>query len=246
MTASSPASRPASVPRSVIVSGGTGALGRAVVRAFLEAGDRVVAPWIVAAERDALAAAEGEAVAAGRLALVEADVADPDAAARVAKAAGELGELEVLVNGVGGFAGGAPLHESDLADLTRMFRINVLSAATLSAAALPGLHARGRGVVLCVASRAAIDCPAGLAGYNASKAALVALVKTLQHEADAAGLPGLRVNAVVPTTIDTPANRAAMPGADFSRWTPPDRIAAVLRWLASDDARTVRGALVPV
>jgi len=230
-------------PRCVIVTGGTGALGRAVVQAFLDAGDAVVAPWIVAAERDALAAAHEDAVAAGRLVLLEADVAEAEAAARVARAAEAVGPVAVLVNGVGGFAGGRPLHEGGADALAPMLRVNLLSAATMSAAVLPGMHARRRGVVLCVASRAALDCPAGLAAYSASKAALLALVSTLQHEGDASGV---RACAVVPTTIDTPANRAAMPAADFSRWTPPERIAGVLRWLASDEAASVRGAFVPV
>jgi NAD(P)-dependent dehydrogenase (short-subunit alcohol dehydrogenase family) len=222
------------------VTGGSGALGRAVVRAFLAGGDRVVVPWIVPGERDALAAAEAPALSSDRLVLVEADVAEEAGASRVAAAAGEA---DVLVNGVGGFGGGAPLHETDLALWERMFRMNVVTAAAMSRAVLPGMLTRRRGVVLCVASRAAFDCPPGIAAYSASKAALVALVQSLQREVAAAGV---RVGAVVPTTIDTPANRAAMSKADFSQWSPPERIAAVLHWLASDAAATVRGALVPV
>jgi len=98
-------------------------------------------------------------------------------------------------------------------------------------------------VVLNVASRAAIDRPAGFAAYSASKAAVLVLTETLQREVAS---DGLRVNAIVPTTIDTPANRAAMPKADFSQWTPPERIAAVLLWLASDAGATVRGGFIPV
>ncbi len=94
-----------------------------------------------------------------------------------------------------------------------------------------------------MASQAAIDTPGGLSAYSASKAALIALTRTLQNElADT----GVRVHAVVPTTIDTPANREAMPGADPSQWTPPERIAEVGRWLASDAGATVRGGLIPV
>jgi NAD(P)-dependent dehydrogenase (short-subunit alcohol dehydrogenase family) len=224
----------------VIVTGGTGALGAAVVRAFLAANDRVVVPWIVAAEQASIAQAERDALRAGRLVLLEADVAEPAGAEAIAKAAGTPG---VLVNGVGGFAGGAPLHETDPEIWQRMFRMNVLSAATMSRAVLPSMLARRSGVLLFVASRAAIDPPAGIAAYAASKAALIALVGSLQREVVEAGL---RANAVVPTTIDTPANRAAMPDADFSRWTPPARIAEVLVWLASEAAATVRGGLIPV
>jgi NAD(P)-dependent dehydrogenase (short-subunit alcohol dehydrogenase family) len=219
--------------RTVIVTGGTGALGRAVVESFLDAGDRVVVPWIVEAEARAMPEREG-------LVLVEADVAEPDGASVVvAEAAG----ASVLFNGVGGFAGGDPVHEADLDVWDRMWRMNVRTAACMSRAAIPAMREAGAGVVVNVASRAAIDCPAGLAAYSATKAAVVALTRTLAAENAEAGV---RVNAVVPTTIDTPANRAAMPDADFSQWTPPAEIARVVSWLASPGARTVNGGLVPV
>jgi len=225
--------------RNVIVTGGTGALGAAVVHAFLGEGARVVVPWIVAAERERAAAAEPAALAAGRLVLLEADVADEAGASAVTRAAGEP---VVLVNGVGGFAAGT-VHESSLDDLDRMWRTNVRSLVAMSRAVLPGMIARRAGVILNVASRAAIDRPGGISAYVAAKAAVAALTETMQKEVAASGV---RVNAVVPTTIDTPANRAAMPDADASQWTSPARIAAVLRFLASDDGATVRGGLVPV
>jgi NAD(P)-dependent dehydrogenase (short-subunit alcohol dehydrogenase family) len=227
-------------PRTTIVTGGTGALGSRVVRAFLAAGDRLVVPWIVDRERDAVATAEPDAVGSGQLTLLQADVTQESGAASVVAAAGEPA---VLINGVGGFAGGAPLHKTDLETWERMWTMNVRSVVAMSRAALPSMLARKRGVILNVASRAAIDRPAGLAAYSASKAAVLVLTETLQREV---ANDGLRVNAIVPTTIDTPANRAAMPKADFSQWTPPDRIALVLLWLASDAASTVRGGLIPV
>ena len=226
--------------RSVLVTGGTGALGRAVTRTFLAGGDRVTVPWIVAEEAAALEAEHPEDVAAGRLVLIEADVAEEAGAARAAK---EAGEPAVLVNGVGGFGGGATLEESPLELWDQLLRINVRTAVASARAVLPGMRARGSGVIVGVASQAALRPPAGIAAYAASKAAIVALTRSLQEEVAEAGI---RVGAVVPTTIDTPANRAAMPDADFSQWTPPARIAAVVRWLASDDAATVRGALIPV
>jgi NAD(P)-dependent dehydrogenase (short-subunit alcohol dehydrogenase family) len=230
----------ASGARSVVVTGGTGALGRAVVAAFLAHGDRVVVPWIVKAERDQVAALWREEAAAGRVQLPEADVADEAGAGVVARAAPDA---DVLVNGVGGFAGGTPLVETDLDVWDRLYRMNVRSAVAMSRAVLPGMLARRRGAIVCVASRAAIDRPAGLSAYSATKAAITVLVETLQREVEASGV---RVNAVVPTTIDTPANRRAMPAADFSKWTPPERIAEVIAWLASDTAATVRGGLIPV
>jgi len=214
------------------VTGGTGALGRAVVEAFLASGDRVVVPWIVDAEARAMPRH-------AQLALVEADVAEPAGAEAVLAAAPGL---RALVNGVGGFAGGEPVHETPLEVWDRLLRMNLRTAVCMSRTALPALRVAG-GAVVNVASRAAIDCPAGLAAYSASKAAIVALTRTLAAEnADAA----VRVNAVVPTTIDTPANRAAMPDARFDDWTPPAEIARVVHWLCSDAAATVSGGLVPV
>jgi NAD(P)-dependent dehydrogenase (short-subunit alcohol dehydrogenase family) len=211
-----------------------------VVHAFLALGDRVTVPWIVAHEREALEEAESPAIRGGRLILVEADVSEDEGASRTVAASGGA---EVLVNGVGGFAGGAPVHETDLETWDRMYRMNVRTAVALSRAVVPGMQARRSGVILNVASRAALDRPAGLAAYAAAKAAVIVLTETLQKELLG---HGVRVNAVLPTTIDTPANRAAMPDADFSQWTPPAKIADVLAWLASPAAATVRGGLIPV
>ncbi len=226
--------------RSVVVTGGTGALGRAVVGAFLAAGDRVVVPWVVRDEHEACAALWRDAARAGRVRFAEADVAEAAGAAAVARLALDA---EVLVNGVGGFAGGAPVDATELEVWDRMYRVNVRSAAAMSRALLPGMRARRRGSIVFVASRAAFERPPGLAAYSASKAAVCVLTETLQREV---GRDGIRVNAIVPTTIDTPANRAAMPDADFSQWTPPARIADVILWLASDAAAAVRGGLIPV
>jgi NAD(P)-dependent dehydrogenase (short-subunit alcohol dehydrogenase family) len=226
--------------RVVIVTGGSGALGRAVLTRFLASGDRVVVPWIVGRERDAIQAEEAPAIAEGRIVLVEADVAE-DAGARAVVAA--LPGAEVLINGVGGFAGGPPLHETELEVWDRMLRMNLRTAVAMSRAVLPGMLARKRGAIVNIASRAAIDRPAGLAAYAASKSAVVSLTESLQREVQS---HGVRVNAIVPTTIDTPANREAMPDADFTLWTPPARIADVIHFLASDEGSTVRGASVPV
>ncbi len=226
--------------RTVVVTGGTGALGRALVQAFLAAGDRVVVPWIVEGERDEVSQLWRTALEEGRAQLVEADVADEAGAAELARRAAGV---EVLVNAVGGFAGGTQLADTPLELFDRMYRINVRSAVATTRALLPAMVKHRTGAIVNVASQAAIDTPGGLSAYSASKAALIALTRTLQNElADA----GVRVNAVVPTTIDTPANRQAMPGADPSQWTPPERIAEVVLWLASDAGATVRGGLIPV
>jgi NAD(P)-dependent dehydrogenase (short-subunit alcohol dehydrogenase family) len=226
--------------RTVVVTGGTGALGCAVVGAFLAAGDRVVVPWMVKAECDALGAERKAAAAEGRLVLVEADVAEESGAATLARAAGEA---EVLVNGVGGFAGGQGVEATGLEVWDRMYRLNLRSAAAVTRALLPAMRRRRRGVIVSIASRAAVERPAGLAAYAAAKAGVLVLTDVLQREVEG---DGVRVCALLPSTIDTPANRAAMPDADFSRWTSPAQIADVLVWLASDAAAPLRGAVIPV
>jgi NAD(P)-dependent dehydrogenase (short-subunit alcohol dehydrogenase family) len=219
--------------RTVIVTGGTGGLGLAVVAAFEGAGDRVVVPWIVAGEAERVRARFPAVV------LVEADVADEAGAATVVRVAGDAA---VLVNGVGGFAMGAH-HETALDVWDRLYRMNVRAAAAMSRAALPAMLARGAGAIVNVAAGAALDPPAQMGAYAASKAALVALTRSLAHEV---APRGVRVNAVLPSTMDTPANRAAMPDADPSLWTRPADVAAAMLWLASDAAHGVRGALVPL
>ncbi len=226
--------------RTTIVSGGTGALGRAVVECFLAAGDRVVVSWQAREQRDALAHTHADALNAGRLLLIEADIADESGAARTAEVAGPA---QVLINGAGGFEGGQPLQQSELASWDRMFRTNLRTAVALTRAVLPNMLKQQSGVILNVAAQAAWTTPAGLSAYSASKSALIALTHTLQKEVET---HGIRVNAVAPGTIDTVANRRAMPKANPSRWTPPTAIAHTLFWLASDDASAVRGAVIPV
>jgi len=125
----------------------------------------------------------------------------------------------------------------------RMYRINLRTAVALTRAVVPAMLGRGGGSIANISSRAALDRPAGLGAYSAAKAAVLALSEIVQKEV---GDRRVRVNTIIPTTIDTPANRAAMPNADFSQWTPPAKIAEVVYWLSSDAGATVRGALVPV
>jgi NAD(P)-dependent dehydrogenase (short-subunit alcohol dehydrogenase family) len=220
--------------RSVVVTGGTGGLGAAVTRAFLDDGDRVVVPWLF--ERELERVEEHE-----RLALVQADLTDPAAAAEVVAAACD--DLGALVNLVGGFAQAGRVHETAVDDFEKQLRLNLRPTYLMCAAAVPRLLAAGGGAIVCVSSRAAVRPFAGAAGYITAKAAVLAFVDVLHAEYKD---DGIRANAILPSTIDTPANRQAMPDADFDSWVTPEEIARVVRFLCSDDAAVTSGGHVPV
>jgi NAD(P)-dependent dehydrogenase (short-subunit alcohol dehydrogenase family) len=220
--------------RTVIVTGGTGGLGAAVTRAFLEDGWRVVVPWIV--ERELERVEEHE-----RLELVQADLFDPAAVARAVGAAGP--SLRALVNLVGGFAIHDRVHETPIETFEEQLRLNLRPAYLACSAALPVMLNNGAGAIVCVSSRAARQPFAGAAGYIVGKAAVLALVDALDAEYRK---DGIRVNSVLPSVIDTPANRASMPDADYDRWVRPDQIAHVIAFLCSDGASVTSGAHVPV
>lgn len=223
-----------------LVAGGTGALGSAIAQALLAEGAQVTVTYRHAEEFAALQ----QVARTARLDGAQADVTDLAAAEQLV---GDLvrarGRLDILVNAVGGYVGGAPLWQADPAALERMLGLNLRSGHALARAAAPVLQRSGRGAVVNIAARAALDHGAGSAVYNASKAAALALFDSLA--ADLAG-SGVRVNSVLPSIIDTPANRAAMPGADFARWPKADDIARVVLFLCSDDARVIHGAAIPV
>ncbi len=228
--------------KTVLVAGGTGGLGRAVALAFLAEGARVSVTYRRREELVVLKAAAG--AAHGRLEGHEADVTDETAARALVEAVrARQGRLDVLVNTVGGFAGGKKLWEEDASLLDRMLGLNLRSGWALARAAVPVMLEQGRGAIVNVAAQAALSPPAGLAAYAASKAAAVALITSLA--AELAG-SGVRVNSILPSIIDTPANRTAMPAADFSKWPKPEEIARVVLFLCSDEAKLVNGAAIPV
>jgi NAD(P)-dependent dehydrogenase (short-subunit alcohol dehydrogenase family) len=220
--------------RSVVVTGGTGGLGAAVTRVFLDDGWTVVVPWLVESERERVPEHE-------RLTLVQADLMAPEAATRAVAAAGD--QLRALVNLVGGFAAGGRVHETPVDDFEAQLRLNLRATYLMSAAAILPMLAAGGGAIVCVSSRAALRPFAGAAGYVTAKAAVLAFVDALHVEYRD---EGIRANAILPSTIDTPANRRAMPDADFERWVKPEEIARVVRFLCSDDAAVTSGAHVPV
>jgi len=221
----------------VAVTGGFGQLGLAVVQAASEAGARVAALG-----RSASAAqlkAQGVS-----LALSNVDVADPAAAARALdEVVAKLGRLDALVNVAGTFRW-EKLSEGSVETWDMLYRANLRSAVSASHAALPYLLRSGNGRIVNVgAGAAAARASVGMGAYTASKAGVAKLTEALADELKDSGVT---VNAVLPSTIDTPANRADMPTADFSRWVAPRDIASVIVFLMSDEARAVTGALIPV
>ena len=228
--------------RSVLVSGGTGGLGRAVTLAFLAEGANVAVPYFDATEFAELRDAAGEG--AGRIEGQSVDVTDEAAIRRfVDDVGGKRGRIDALVNTVGGYAGGLKLWEMDAAVFDRMLKLNLRSGFALSRAVVPAMLKQGHGSIVNVAAKAAVDHAAGASAYASSKAAAVALMDSLS--ADLKGT-GVRVNSILPSIIDTKANRAAMPDADFSKWPKPEEIARVILFLCSEDAAVIHGASVPV
>ncbi|HVN07764.1 MAG TPA: SDR family NAD(P)-dependent oxidoreductase [Patescibacteria group bacterium] len=231
-----------SPPRVVLVAGGTGGLGRAVCLAFLEQNARVIATYRREDEFRTLKSAAG--ARASSLEGSSLDVTDETAVtALIDSVVSTRGRLDVLVNAVGGYAGGSKLWELDTKVFDQMLSLNLRSGYALARAAVRVMLKQGSGAIVNVAAKAAFDHGAGAAAYAASKAAAVALMDSLA--ADLKGT-GIRVNSVLPSIIDTEANRRAMPHADFSRWPKPEDIARVILYLSSDAASVVHGAAVPV
>ena len=228
--------------RVVLVAGGTGGLGRAVSEAFLNEGARLYVTYTADREFERLLSLAGDT--ASNLTGQKADATDESAVQRLVDGVvAEQGRLDVLVNTVGGFAGGRKAWETDASELDRMLKLNLLSGFLLSRAAAKAMLARGEGAIVNVAAKAAFDHPPGLAAYSASKAAGLAMIDSLA--ADLKGT-GVRVNSILPSIIDTPANRKAMPNANFAAWPKPEDIARVILFLCSDEARVIHGAAVPV
>jgi NAD(P)-dependent dehydrogenase (short-subunit alcohol dehydrogenase family) len=226
----------------VLVAGGTGGLGNAVSRAYLEEGAKVVVTYRKEEEFAALKQAAG--AKAGALEGAVVDVTEERAASEfVGGVLSRHGRVDALVNTVGGYAGGVKLWELETKVFDAMLSLNLRSGYALARAVLPAMLKQKDGSIVNVAAKAAFDHGAGAAAYAASKAAAVAMMDSLA--ADAKGT-GVRVNSILPSIIDTATNRQAMPNADFASWPKPEEIARVILFLCSDDAAVIQGAAVPV
>jgi NAD(P)-dependent dehydrogenase (short-subunit alcohol dehydrogenase family) len=225
----------------VIVTGATGNVGAAVCRRIAGQGGRVVAVDRVPDRLGPLLA--GLSHPERHLAEPDVDLADAVAAAALAdRVAGRLGRIDGLVHTVGGFRAAA-IAEADESLWDFMYTVNLKTTLNAIRAVAPAMRAARRGAIAVVAAGAALRAPAGLSAYAASKSAVLRLVESAADELKA---EGVRVNAVMPTTIDTPQNRAAMPDADPATWVTVDEVAAVLGFLVSEGATGVTGAAIPI
>ncbi len=221
--------------KKVVVTGGFGALGAAVADAFVAEGARVgvldMAPGTARVLPDTVTVAAG------------VDLIDPSLAEKAFhELAGQLGGIDALVNVAGGFTW-IPFGDSALEDWTRLFAMNVQTAVNATKAALPHIEKSRAGRVISVGANAALKAGAGMGPYAASKSGVMRFTESLAEEVKASTIT---VNAILPSILDTPANRAEMPNADFDSWVPTDHVASLILFLASDQAASITGALIPI
>ena len=229
-------------PRVAIVTGGAGALGGAVTNRLLGEGAQVAVPLELAAHGDALRQRVPPAQH-DRLSTDVVDVTDLDAMTRFTDAvARRHGRVDILVAIVGGFAGG-PLIETDRATWDRMLAMNLTATFVATRAVAPHMVKAGRGRVVTIGSRAAVPPGPGIIAYTTAKAGVIAFTQALSREL---APQGITVNCVLPSTMDTPANRAAMPDSDRQGWVPVESVADAIGFFVSDAAAHVTGALLPV
>jgi NAD(P)-dependent dehydrogenase (short-subunit alcohol dehydrogenase family) len=226
----------------VIITGAVGNLGAATARAFQQLGARTV---LVDRSTERLRAAYPALMTSpDHLLAGEVDLSDAGSIAQmVEEAVRKFGRIDALVNTVGGYRGGKPAHEEDVATWDFLFNVNVRTTLLCCRAIIPRMLAGRGGRIINVASRDGLMGRAGYSAYSASKSAVLRLTESLAQELKASNI---NVNCIMPGTIDTPQNRKASPDADFSKWVEPEAIADVILFLASDAARAINGAAVPV
>jgi NAD(P)-dependent dehydrogenase (short-subunit alcohol dehydrogenase family) len=225
--------------KTCLITGAAGNLGRAVAAAFASAGASLV---LLDHDDKSLRAAYGGDEQ--RRQLVRADLSDAASVAKTVEiATGRFGRIDILCNLAGGFRSGHPVHETSDELWNLMIDLNAGSVINTARAVVPGMLAAGRGSIVNIAALAGLGGKQGMGAYAASKSAVIRLTESMSAELCG---KGINVNCIMPSIIDTPQNRAAMPAADPSRWVAPEALADVVLFLASDGARAIHGAAIPV
>jgi len=225
-----------------IITGAVGNLGTATARAFQQAGARTVlvdrSPDRLSSVFADISKSKDHFLAGG------VDLSEPDSLSKlIEQTLTRFGRVDVLVNTVGAFRGGKPLHEADPADWDFLFNANVRTTLLCCRAVIPQMLKQKGGKIINVSSREGLEAHAGFAAYSASKSAVLRLTESLSAELKTSDI---NVNCIMPSVIDTPQNRVAMPKADFSTWVEPAAIADVIAFLASDASRAINGVALPV
>ena len=219
----------------VLITGASGGLGNFVTEGFLAAGAAVIG---------VARSIQQSAFPHAKFVAMPADLTQGDLTRVMVEAAiARFERIDILVHLMGGFAGGELIDDTDDTTWDKMMNLNLRSAFDIARAVLPHMRKAKQGRVIAVGARSAVEPKAYLSAYCASKAALVSLIRTVALEGKD---DGITANVILPGTMDTPANRADSPSADFSKWVPPVRVASLALWLASDEASQVSGALIPV
>lgn len=219
----------------ILVTGANGGLGSYITQAFLDAGAMVVGSSRKIEQSDFVSA---------NFTAMPAELFEGQSAnALIEGVVRRFGKLDVLAHTVGGFAGGQSVAQTDEATFEHMLELNLYSLFHILRATLPALRKSGNGRIIAIGSRAAVEPGAGVGAYSASKAAMVSLVRTVALEN---GDAGVTANVILPGTMDTPANRKAMAGADVSKWVQPANVASLALWLATDAAKEISGAAIPI
>jgi NAD(P)-dependent dehydrogenase (short-subunit alcohol dehydrogenase family) len=226
----------------VLIGGATGALGSAVTHEFARTQARLALTGRSAQKLERLVTETG--LPTERAFAVAADVTQADGVKDLVEAVVDhFGRIDVLLNTVGGWSGGKPVGETPVEEWDRMLALNLRSAFLLSRAVLPLMLGAGWGRIVHVSSKTAVAPRAKQAAYAVSKMGLITLIEVIAAEVRGSGVTA---NAILPSIIDTPANRASMPKADPRKWVPPERIAATMRFLCSDTAASINGARIPI
>jgi NAD(P)-dependent dehydrogenase (short-subunit alcohol dehydrogenase family) len=226
----------------VLISGATGALGSAVTREFAQVQARLALTGRSEEKLERLIAETG--LPAERVFTVAADVTQAEGVEDLVSAVmARLGRIDVLLNNAGGWSGGKPVKETPVEEWDRMLALNLRSAFLLSRAVLPHLLEAGWGRIVHVSSKTAVEPRARQSAYAASKMGLITLTEVIAAEVKGTGVTA---NVILPSIIDTPANREAMPKADPRKWVPPERIAEMMHFLCSDAAASINGAHIPI